>query len=280
MRTILLILLLFGWPAWADAQIEIDLSHEQDPRQELSELVTNADIEPDSELTLLVLHGGEADQASAQLAAMLAQPRSSALQAWISQINIKFTDAGSSLAQRHEDLFAQHPSLPIVALVEAPGTPGEGAVWWSSSPPNLRLDETWLATQLSNHYAATIEAKARAGTMQRSLDSNAMPPTYIGDERPQPYVPRPRRPSLINPQINHNVDVPETIATNVDAGSRTEQMLTRLAIIVAAGFILGMIIGAWGRISAARTMADAETMDPEDYQRIYNAQPPEATQAP
>ena len=252
MRTLVLLLIMLCVAPLAHAQIELDLP-------ELSELVTNADIEPDADMTLLVIHGGEQDQASLALADMLARPQTQAMAGWIAQLNIKFVDAGSPLAERHSDLLSKHPSLPIVALIEAPGTAAEGAVWWSASPPTLQLREDWIASQLANYYAATIEAKARAGQLpaQPGGELNSMPPGWIGDERPQPYTPRPRRPSLINPQINHNVDVPDAIATNVDAGMRTEQMLTRLAIIVGGAWLLAAFVNAWGRLQSARTMADA-----------------------
>lgn len=235
-------------------QIQIDTSG-----QDMSELITNAEIVPDSELTLLVLHGGNDDQAAIQLASMLAKPQTQALASWVKQLNVKFVQAGSVMAEsKHRDLLTKHASLPIVALVEAPGTPGEGAVWWSAAPPSLPLDETQLAGTLTQYYTATIEAKAKA-TGQKEF--NRYP--GLTDERPAPYQP-PRRPSIINPTVNvdHNVQVPNSITTSVEAGLRSD---TQRGLLIAAAFIaLGMVAIAGSIIASAVIRANAETQDPEE----------------
>lgn len=243
----------------------------------LSELVTNSDIQPDSELTLLVLHGGDDDQLAAQLLGMLARPQTQALKQWVDNCNVKSLPITHVLAAHsHEDLLAKHAAFPIIALVEVQ-TRGEGAVWWSASPPELRVDEQWIAGTLTQYYQATMEAKARA-PQQPQAELNGMPPYYIGDEPPAPYKPR-RRPSILNPPtINVNHQAPDQINTNVTAGLNTESLRTLL--ITGGFFVLGMAILAYAIISHARTMADAETMDPEEYQRLYGAGPIEPTNQP
>jgi hypothetical protein len=72
--------------------------------------------------------------------------------------------------------------------------------------------------------------------------------------------------------------VPDQINTNVTAGLNTESLRTML--IIGGFFVAGMSILAYAIISHARTMADAETMDPEEYQRLYGAGPLEPTNQP
>ena len=248
----------------------------------LGELVTNSDIEPDAELSLIVLHGGEDDQAARRLAEMLARPQTQALQQWVAQVNVQFLAITHALAEHsYSELLQRHPSYPIVALVQSPGTQGEGAIWWECSPPQLQLDEAWIAGSLTQYYLATIEAKQRAGLMPRgggSADLNSTPPGWISDEPPAPYTPRPRRPSILNPQINHNVQVPDQIDTAVTAnmGSETRQVvvLSGVFLVIASAMI------AYAIISHGRTLADAETMDPQEYQRMFGPMDPSQQSQP
>lgn len=243
--------------------------------QQLGEIISNKpdQVQANKPFTLMMVYDPKAtqDQASTWLYRALQSPQSDELRRWISQCDFRPVSIDSPHAEKLRWHLQKHQQLPVLMLSESPGTPGEGATWFSAGGPEIPLNESSLAMELQRWYTATVAASKRAGTLDAIPSSQPMyPDNYVFPKRSSVSTNAfsDRKP-FINPRVD--ITVPDTINTMVEAGLKPETA----RVMTVVGFILlaSALAIAYAMIHSARIIGEAITDEPESINTEVSNEP-------
>lgn len=252
---------------------------------EVSQIFTNQDLAADRPFVLLLIHDG--GQGSTAVYETLRRPVTQELADWLRTAELQTANGRDPwVQQKHADLFRKHVGkLPVVALVQMSGRDrggdalGHGAVWYSTD--RLPMGEKQLASELTTHYEATLQAYLSQAMnapkdvpstvpVQQQMPLSAEFPVYRipnsgGPEASYP-IERERRP-LFNPQVD--IKAPDNFRTSVTGGldPETRQSIETAAYAGGGLFcsgcaVLGLLVGG-GMIVSAVMRGYAQTGAPK-----------------